>query len=263
MKTPGKLITAPAVTIAALVASPFTAMPASAATGTVGDPSWISVSDGVTYESCVDIPFSLAPMSEWAANQAGAWGNIWRYYNYEVDLTLIGPNGTEADSARVYREADDQTQIGDDTGEFFSCAGVGTYVVHAEGFWCPIDYTEENPACKNVKFSRSFKMRAAKSTVVTAAKKQVSMKRKLKVTATVKVERSTGYYAADRARVVLQYKQGRKWVNYRSGSTNSSGKVSIPVRFGNRGAFALRAVVKGDDFYSGSTSKVSKVRVRG
>jgi hypothetical protein len=256
------LLKAPAITAVVALSTLLAPVGASnAATGTVGSPDWITINNGVTYDGCVDIPFDLKPMSAWAAQQAGAWGNLNDYYNYKVNLSLIGPDGTEVASDTIVRSADNISEpIGSDADTFFSCANPGTYVVQATGFWCPIYYTAGNPDCENIAFTRSFNMRPTSSRIALKAKKTASVRHKLKVTAKVVVERTTGYYNAEGVKVKLQYKRGHRWVNYDSGYTSTSGNARFAVRFGDRGAFKLRALVV-RDFYAASKSKVVKVRV--
>lgn len=69
----------------------------------VGSPDWLQVTDGVTYESCNSVPYSLKPMSDWASAQAHAWGNLNGYYTYDVDVNVIAPDGTTATTEMVYR----------------------------------------------------------------------------------------------------------------------------------------------------------------
>lgn len=245
----------------ALGASGIPAPPASAATGTVGSPDWIAVGAGATYENCVNIPFDLKAMSAWADSAAVSWGSVYRFYNYDVSLSLIGPDGTSASSSRVIRSADMFSAFGDDSGSFFSCSGAGNYTVQATGFWCPVDYASSHPDCRNVAFSRTFTMRPAATQSVLKGKRSASLRGKLKLSATVSIERSTGYFPADGIPVVLQYKRGKRWISYQTSSA-SNGTARFSVRFANRGTFVLRTLVKQDDYYGTSISKVRKVRVR-
>src|SRR5262249_26520408 len=111
-----------AVTVGALVATAGTvlgtAVPAHA---DVTDPNMLIVNNGVTFESCNDVPYSLKPLSDWGSVQSHTMGNVYGTYTYDVDLKVIGPDGTEADTDSVYRNADDTSAYGDDTGAFFVC----------------------------------------------------------------------------------------------------------------------------------------------
>ena len=232
----------------------------------VTDPNMLLVTSGVTYESCNDIPFSLKPLSDWGSAQSHAMGNVYGTYNYEVDLKVIGPDGTEASSRTVYRSADDQTQIGDDTGDFFSCDGAGTYVVQASGYWCWVNYTPTTGPqhCQTVAFTKSFSMRAAKTTTtVKPASKtfDMSKSKSLKFVSVLKVERSTGTFAFADEVVALQYRKGTRWVKWDTAYTDSQGKGVFKVRFADPGKFKFRAMTKAGDTFAGSTSPVVTVQV--
>lgn len=267
----GKIFKLAGALAGAIVVTSAPAAHAAPSSGTVGDPSWVNVANGVTYESCNDQPFDLKPLSAWAGQQAHAWGNVNGYYNYEAKLKVIGPDGTEASSWTVDRTADDYTTVGDDTGTFFLCTGPGAYLVQGSGYWCPVDDTPEaNPGdCKTLAFERTFTMRAAKSvTTLRAATSRVVLhkKRTLRFASTVKVERSTGMYAAPNVKVVLQYFNGRRWVrgDYLE-YTDSRGVASFTGHFAKKarpGKYRFRTVVVSDgDFYGASKSKEVVVRV--
>jgi hypothetical protein len=237
---------------------------APAAHADVTDPNMLIVNSGVNYEGCNEVPYSLKPLSDWGSAQSHAMGNVYGTYNYQVDMKVIGPDGTEADSRSVTRSADDISQYGSDTDHFFVCGGAGNYSVQATGNWCWVNYkpTTAPQYCQRISFQKPFSLRAAKTEVTVKAAKSYRISSKpLKVTASVSIERSTGMFGLDSADVKLQYKRGGKWVNYGKSSTGRSGLVKFSVRFADTGAFQLRAVVASDEDHAGSTSKPIKVKV--
>lgn len=253
--------------VAAAVVLTSTLAAAAPASADVVDPNMLQVSNGVTFESCNDIPFSLKPLSDWGAAQSHAMGNIYGTYNYQVDMKVIGPDGTEASSRSVYRSADDRSQIGDDTGNFFSCSGAGNYLVQASGYWCWVNFkpTTNPDKCQTVSFQKTFSMRAAATaTSLKAAANTYRLSPKaLKFTAQTTIERSTGSFPFADTSVRLQYLKGSRWVTYKNGYTNSSGSTTFKVKFADTGRFKFRAQVLSDDDYAGSTSSIVKVRVTG
>lgn len=231
----------------------------------VTDPNMLQVSNGVTYEGCNDIPFSLKPLSDWGSAQSHAMGNIYGTYNYEVNLRVIGPDGTEADTHTVYRSADDTRSIGEDADHFFSCAGAGNYLVQATGYWCWVNYKmATNPdKCQSVSFQKTFSMRAAMTTTSLkgAAKTYMISRKPFKFTASTTIERSTGTFAFADAPVRLQYLKGSRWVTYKTAYSNSSGSASFRVKFSGTGSFKFRTQVLADDDYASSKSAPVRVRV--
>ncbi len=249
-------------TAGALVAALGVVLPAHA---DVVDPNMLQVSDGVTFESCNDVPFSLKPLSDWGSGQSHALGNVFGTYNYAVKLTVIAPDGTEGTERTVNRSADDLKHIGEDTGEFFLCDGAGTYVVQASGYWCWVNYKPEAAPdkCQTVDFQKSFALRAAKTvtTLKPAAKSYRISKKPLTFTATVSIERSTGTFASGDTEVRLQYLKGSRWVTYRTAYSKSAGTAKFKVKFADTGRYKFRATVAADDDHSGSQSSIVKLRV--
>jgi 5-hydroxyisourate hydrolase-like protein (transthyretin family) len=253
------------------LAGAIAALGAAAATLAVGSPahaadltspSLLAVSNGVTYESCVDVPYSLAPLSAWASAQAHEFGNIYGYYNYDVNVVIIAPDGSTGSEWEFDREADDVEQSGADTDTYFSCEGPGVYKVQASGYWCPVDHVPSDGDCKTIAISKTFTMRAARSALALSAPKKAKAKKPVIFTATAKVERTTGFYAADDVTVTLQYKKGSRWASLGSDYTDSSGHVKIKAKFARPGNYQVRAVVKVDgDFYSSSTATRS-IKIR-
>jgi hypothetical protein len=245
-----------------LVAALGVATPAHA---DVVDPNMLLVNDGVSYESCNDVPYSLKPLSDWGSAQSHALGNVYGTYNYEVTLKVIAPDGTEGTTRTVHRSADDLHQYGDDTGAFFLCDGAGTYVVQASGYWCWINYNPSaNPdKCQTVAFQKSFSLRSAKTktTLKGGSKTYRLSNRPFKFKASVKVERSTGMFGLADARMKLEYLKGGRWVTYDTNYTNTKGGVTFNVKFAGTGAFKFRASVQSDDYYDKSKSSQVAIHV--
>lgn len=253
------------IIVATLATAGVLATPSAAtAAGTVGTPEWLSIQDSVTYESCNDVPYSLAALSAWGGEESHRWGNVFGYNNYKLDLRVIGPDGTEADTDYVSRIGDDlSSPIGSDAGSLLICDGAGRYVVQARGSWCPLSFTiTSRPAdCKTIQFDRAFTMRAAKTKVSVAAKKTASLRGKHVSKVRVMIERSTGYYPASGARVKFQWYDGRRWQSDGSAVTNGKGVIKYTNTFSTPRKFKFRATVVPTDDAAKSTGTWS-VKVR-
>lgn len=252
----------------ALTVGAIVAVPGSAHAATVTSPSMLSISNGVYFDDCMEAPYDLDALNSWSQQEALNWGNINGFYNYDLKLKVINPDGTVDDDKEIERMDDLLSNAsGYDNGYLFLCNQAGTYKIQASGWWCPIDETpEDSPAdCESIAFAKTFTMRSARSSVTLSAPKKAKAKKPVTIVASVKVERSTGMYADDYVSVALQQKKGTKWVRVGTyGLSDGSGRVKFKTKPSKPGSLQVRAVVLPDstDFYASSTSAVATVKVK-
>jgi len=231
-------LTAGTVTILALVASVLsTASPAAAATGTV------SASNGVLLEGCEDYDY------QWSVGPGAR--------NWNLDVTLIGPDGGSASS-----DYQSGTYSSSGTGSFFLCDsdGAGTYRIEAELTEYGASYSSEITTTSTA----SFTLRKPKSRVtLSASPTRPRFNGVVTLRAQVQQEQRYGYGKAAYGYVRLEVLTEGAWRPVPQGKVVADGRgVAVTrYRWNIRGPVRLRARAL-PSHYSESYSSPITVRTR-
>ncbi|WP_370614387.1 hypothetical protein [Mumia sp. Pv 4-285] len=232
-------VTAVALAVPALVGVPS----AEAATAASA-----RASSGVLWDDCFDHRFSYTVGS--AAASADDW---------ELDVTLVGPDGRTADSNWLWKGGDPASG----SSSFFFCGGSdrpGTYQIRGT----VTSYDEDYNATKRAIPTSTFRMRQPQTrSAVRATPKKTRTGRVVRLKGTSKVERPRGFYALEYAPVRLQQKVHGKWRNVKASQyTDHAGRASFRYRAKEKGTLTFRLYTPASSTQTASLSKAVKVRVR-
>jgi hypothetical protein len=196
----------------------------------------------VAYPGCRDNPIN------WTVNlPAGA-------QDFDFSISVTDPTGEEIGADFIWQTPSDGTSGMSGAADICDFAVRGTYTVTAaDAEWMDADYNEYPFTIP----ATTFTVRPPHSRT-TATHTQTA--KVVKVKATVKDERKTGYFATTYAAVKLQERRDGHWRTIQRGITNSYGRETFSLRRhrGRLHKVTLRVYTPRDG-YTSSASKTFRV----